>query len=108
MSQGTLAEMIGTTRSRVSFFMNRSRKMGVIDYNGNLRVHWFTMFTERRSPSFSTNKRQSLRSDRLEGWVESVALPRLLPCLGALYCLPQASVLTYIQRWTAARTAGDK
>ena len=40
VSQGTLAEMVGTTRSRVSFFMNRFRKMGLIDYNGSLRVHW--------------------------------------------------------------------
>jgi CRP/FNR family cyclic AMP-dependent transcriptional regulator len=39
VSQGTLAEMVGTTRSRVSFFMNRFREMGLIDYNGTLRVH---------------------------------------------------------------------
>ena len=39
VSQGTLAEMIGTTRSRVSFFMNRFRKLGLIDYNGRLQVH---------------------------------------------------------------------
>lgn len=39
MSQETLAEMIGTTRSRVSYFMNRFRKMGFIDYNGSLHVH---------------------------------------------------------------------
>lgn len=39
ISQGTLAEMIGTTRSRVSFFMNRFRKKGFIDYNGGLQVH---------------------------------------------------------------------
>jgi CRP/FNR family cyclic AMP-dependent transcriptional regulator len=39
VSQGTLAEMIGTTRSRVSFFMNRFRKLGLIDYNGSVRVH---------------------------------------------------------------------
>jgi len=39
VSQGTLAEMVGTTRSRVSHFMNRFRKMGLIDYNGSLRVH---------------------------------------------------------------------
>ncbi|MGC2112299.1 MAG: Crp/Fnr family transcriptional regulator [Candidatus Korobacteraceae bacterium] len=38
VSQGTLAEMIGTTRSRVSFFMNRFRKMGLIDYNGSVHV----------------------------------------------------------------------
>jgi CRP/FNR family cyclic AMP-dependent transcriptional regulator len=38
-SQETLAEMIGTTRSRVSFFMNKFRKMGLIEYNGKLEVH---------------------------------------------------------------------
>jgi len=39
ISQETLAEMIGTTRSRVSFFMNKFRKLGFIDYNGGLYVH---------------------------------------------------------------------
>src|ERR1035441_8527720 len=41
LSQGTLAEMVGTTRSRVSFFMNRFRKLGFINYDArdNLRVH---------------------------------------------------------------------
>jgi CRP/FNR family cyclic AMP-dependent transcriptional regulator len=39
ISQETLAEMIGTTRSRVSFFMNRFRKLGFIHYNGGLHVH---------------------------------------------------------------------
>lgn len=39
ISQETLAEMVGTTRSRVSFFMNRFRKMGFIHYNGGLEVH---------------------------------------------------------------------
>ena len=39
ISQETLAEMIGTTRSRVSFFMNKFRKMGFIEYNGGLHVH---------------------------------------------------------------------
>jgi CRP/FNR family transcriptional regulator, cyclic AMP receptor protein len=39
ISQETLAEIIGTTRSRVSFFMNRFRKMGFIEYNGGLEVH---------------------------------------------------------------------
>jgi CRP-like cAMP-binding protein len=37
--QGTLAEMIGTTRSRVSFFMNKFRKLGFISYNGKVEVH---------------------------------------------------------------------
>jgi CRP/FNR family cyclic AMP-dependent transcriptional regulator len=39
MSQETLAEMIGTTRSRVSFFMNKFRKLGFITYNGKIEVH---------------------------------------------------------------------
>lgn len=39
ISQETLAEMIGTTRSRVSYFMNRFRKFGFIDYNGRIQVH---------------------------------------------------------------------
>jgi len=39
ISQETLAEMIGTTRSRVSFFMNRFRKLGFVDYDGRIRVH---------------------------------------------------------------------
>ena len=39
VSQETLAEMIGTTRSRVSHFMNKFRKLGFIDYNGHLEVH---------------------------------------------------------------------
>jgi len=39
VSQETLAEMIGTTRSRVNFFMNRFRKLGLIEYNGGLLVH---------------------------------------------------------------------
>ena len=39
ISQETLAEMIGTTRSRVSFFMNKFRKLGLIDYNGHMEIH---------------------------------------------------------------------
>ena len=39
ISQETLAEMIGTTRSRVSFFMNKFRQLGLIDYNGQIEVH---------------------------------------------------------------------
>jgi CRP/FNR family transcriptional regulator, cyclic AMP receptor protein len=39
LSQETLAEMIGTTRSRVSFFMNKFRRLGLIDYNGKIDVH---------------------------------------------------------------------
>jgi CRP-like cAMP-binding protein len=39
ISQEVLAEMVGTTRSRVSFFMNRFRKLGFIHYNGGIQVH---------------------------------------------------------------------
>jgi CRP/FNR family cyclic AMP-dependent transcriptional regulator len=39
ISQETLAEIVGTTRARVNFFMNRFRKLGLIDYNGGLEVH---------------------------------------------------------------------
>ena len=39
VSQETLAEMIGTTRSRVSYFMNKFRKLGLIDYNGQIEIH---------------------------------------------------------------------
>jgi CRP/FNR family cyclic AMP-dependent transcriptional regulator len=39
ISQETLADMVGTTRSRVSFFMNKFRKLGFIEYNGSLQVH---------------------------------------------------------------------
>jgi CRP/FNR family cyclic AMP-dependent transcriptional regulator len=39
ITQETLADMIGTTRSRVSFFMNRFRKMGLVEYNGRILVH---------------------------------------------------------------------
>jgi len=39
ISQETLAEMVGTTRSRVSYFMNKFRHLGLIDYNGHIEVH---------------------------------------------------------------------
>jgi CRP-like cAMP-binding protein len=39
ISQETLAEMVGTTRARVNFFMNRIRKLGFIHYNGGLQIH---------------------------------------------------------------------
>ena len=58
ITQETLAEMIGATRSRVSFFMNRFRKLGLIEYNGRIRVHkslinviLHDQFTERASGS---------------------------------------------------------
>jgi CRP/FNR family cyclic AMP-dependent transcriptional regulator len=43
ISQETLAAMVGTTRSRVSYFMNKFRKQGLIDYNGTIKVHGFLL-----------------------------------------------------------------
>jgi CRP/FNR family transcriptional regulator, cyclic AMP receptor protein len=78
ITQETLAEMIGTTRSRVSFFMNRFRKLGLIEYNGRIRVHkalvnvvLHDQYTEHdpkrspaqaalRSPSEAANQRRSV------------------------------------------------
>ena len=48
VTQETLAEMIGTTRSRVSFFMNRFRELGYIDYNGRIRVYTSRLNVVRR------------------------------------------------------------
>jgi CRP/FNR family transcriptional regulator, cyclic AMP receptor protein len=39
ISQETLAELVGTTRSRVNFFMNKFRKLGLIHYNGGMQIH---------------------------------------------------------------------
>src|SRR3954462_5740641 len=39
VSQATLAEMVGTTRSRVNFFMNKFRRLGFIEYNGGLKIN---------------------------------------------------------------------
>src|SRR5581483_5504079 len=58
ITQETLAEMIGTTRSRVSFFMNRFRKLGFIEYNGRIRVHksLLNMILHDRLPGDHTMK----------------------------------------------------
>ncbi len=57
ISQETLAEMIGTTRSRVSFFMNKFRKMGLISYNGTLKVHssLLSVVLNERSPHIKSD-----------------------------------------------------
>jgi len=52
ISQETLAEMIGTTRSRVSFFMNRFRKLGFISYNGRIQVHKSLLNVIRKRSKF--------------------------------------------------------
>src|ERR1035437_5085998 len=71
ITQETLAEMIGTTRSRVSFFMNRFRKLGFIDYNGRIRVHkslinviLHDQFTEYGSQAPRLTPRSAVSPDR--------------------------------------------
>jgi len=66
ISQETLAEMIGTTRSRVSFFMNRFRKLGLIDYNGRIHVHKSLMnvVLYDQSPGGMTEEASVLESHR--------------------------------------------
>ena len=65
ISQEILAEMIGTTRSRVSHFMNKFRKAGFIDYNGHLEVHSsllsVVLMDPTRSVDLSADDRQPLR-----------------------------------------------
>jgi CRP/FNR family transcriptional regulator, cyclic AMP receptor protein len=58
VTQGTLAEMIGTTRSRVSFFMNRFRKLGYISYKSRIRVHksLLMMVLEDRLPEQNASR----------------------------------------------------
>jgi CRP/FNR family transcriptional regulator, cyclic AMP receptor protein len=58
VTQETLANMIGTTRSRVSFFMNRFRKLGYISYNGRIRVHksLLTMVLEDQLPEQNASR----------------------------------------------------
>ncbi len=58
VTQETLAEMIGTTRSRVSFFMNRFRKLGYISYKGRIRIHrsLLTMVLEDRLPEQNASR----------------------------------------------------
>lgn len=55
ISQETLADMIGTTRSRVSFFMNRFRKLGFIDYNGRIHVNRSLLNVILHEQSFEAN-----------------------------------------------------
>jgi CRP-like cAMP-binding protein len=62
VTQETLAEMIGTTRSRVSFFMNRFRKLGYISYNGRIQVHksLLNMVLHDQSPDENASKPEYL------------------------------------------------
>jgi CRP/FNR family cyclic AMP-dependent transcriptional regulator len=63
VSQETLAEMIGTTRSRVSFFMNKFRKLGFIDYNGHLEIHSSLLSVVLHDPPRTTEEAAQLQDD---------------------------------------------
>jgi CRP/FNR family cyclic AMP-dependent transcriptional regulator len=65
ITQETLAEMIGTTRSRVSVFMNRFRKRGYIDYNGRIRVHKSLLNVVLRDHLPSDNSSSPALSDQI-------------------------------------------
>jgi CRP/FNR family cyclic AMP-dependent transcriptional regulator len=64
VTQGTLADMIGTTRSRVSFFMNRFRKLGYISYKSRIRIHrsLLMMVLEDRLPEQNASRPKLLDS----------------------------------------------
>ena len=61
VSQELLAEMIGTTRSRVSFFMNKFRKLGFISYNGTMEVHSSLLSVVLHDQPHITDKTGELR-----------------------------------------------
>jgi CRP-like cAMP-binding protein len=64
ITQSTLAEIIGTTRSRVNFFMNKFRRLGLIDYNGQIEVHRSLLnMVLHESPEIGGSARQPRRSD---------------------------------------------
>jgi CRP/FNR family transcriptional regulator, cyclic AMP receptor protein len=77
ISQEMLAEMIGTTRPRVSFFMNRFRRLGFIDYNGNLEVHSSLLnMVCTKSPRSKRRMSQSRRNNAMSFQRRSSALAR--------------------------------
>jgi DNA-binding IclR family transcriptional regulator len=61
ISQETLAEMIGTTRSRVSHFMNKFRQLGFIEYNGHLEVHSSLLSVVLNEPTSEVRPKLSRR-----------------------------------------------
>ena len=69
ISQATLAEMVGTTRSRISFFMNKFRRLGLVDYNGHMTVNRSLL-----NVAFTTTRRlraRGRRSAKIPLWVTS-------------------------------------
>lgn len=76
ITQETLAEMIGTTRSRVSFFMNRFRKLGFIEYNGRIRVHKSLLNVVLHDQLPDANSARPVLADEAPGAVRSVKQTR--------------------------------
>lgn len=79
VTQETLADMIGTTRSRVSFFMNRFRKLGYISYKGRIRIHksLLTMVLQDRLPEQNASRPKIL--DSRSGQARSAKRAKLRP-----------------------------
>ena len=110
ITQETLAEMIGTTRSRVSFFMNRFRKLGLIEYKGRIRVHRSLLnvvlhdqFTERNPerPHYSATPR--MRSKPVtRGKSGSGVAGNFNPVRGSLQALPNQTDMSGVHRSKAA------
>jgi CRP/FNR family cyclic AMP-dependent transcriptional regulator len=71
ISQETLAEMIGTTRSRVSFFMNRFRKLGFIDYSDRIQVHKSLLNVVLHDQLPGDRTEEAFISGPIENWKDS-------------------------------------
>jgi len=79
ITQEALAEMIGTTRSRVSFFMNRFRKLGYIQYNGRIRVHKSLLNVVLQDQLPEQNASRPKMGPNMVGALASPARPRRQP-----------------------------
>jgi hypothetical protein len=73
MNQETLAEIVGTTRSRVSFFMNKFRKLGFIQYNGELQVHSSLLNVVLYDKTPTVDSAKSLKQERTVSSARSLA-----------------------------------
>jgi hypothetical protein len=91
IDQETLAHMIGSTRSRVNFFMNKFRKLGLIDYNGRIHVHSSPLSVVLHDRMFGTYKGRRIRR-RPEGRnriavSKDISIPRQSSSRAAVYRL---------------------
>jgi len=79
ITQETLAEMIGTTRSRVSFFMNRFRKLGFIEYKGRIRVHksLLNVVLHDQLPEANASLPETVDKNLSPARIEAIARPEI-------------------------------